>query len=362
VTRNLRNLPVAAPIRSEYIYCNLMFTAASYLVEKMSGTPFPEFLEKRFFEPLGMRSTNLQPGRARGKGLGDRIATGYVWEEARGEYRGSPSRDSPEGQGAGSVVTSVNDYIRWVKAMMNREDPITANVYKGLVEQRICENPSGERLDPLTSPTASSAGLEVFYYRGHMVVLHDGSVAGFGSRHFFLPDSKFGGVILGNSAAGESVGTVLSRELIDEVLGVPDAERPNWDEMESASVAEEEGHGAEEGDVLQQLYPGILEPQPQTTPLDAYTGDYWNAGYRGLSVQVRDGRLFIDATDRSMGFTIQLAHICEQTKYIGHLNDVQWGGYDPLRAEFKIEAGRAVKMGLHLEEKLKDLIWFDRVR
>jgi CubicO group peptidase (beta-lactamase class C family) len=193
ITRNLRNLPVGAPIRSKYIYCNMMFTVATHLVEEKSGLSFSDFLQKHFFQPLGMDSTNLQPERARANGLGDRIATGHSWDEENKRYGGFQSPDCPESQGAGSIITSVNDYIKWVKAMMNQESPITTEVYKGLMKLRTFQNPDDERLRPFTSPTACGLGWEICYYRGYKVASHDGSIPGFGTCHFFLPDFRFGG-------------------------------------------------------------------------------------------------------------------------------------------------------------------------
>ena len=49
VTRNLRNLQNAAPFRSKYMYCNVMYTVATYLVEELSGLPFADFLKRHFF-------------------------------------------------------------------------------------------------------------------------------------------------------------------------------------------------------------------------------------------------------------------------------------------------------------------------
>jgi hypothetical protein len=360
VTRNLRNLPVGAPIRTKFIYCNMMFTVATYLVEKKSGMPFSDFLSRHFFRPLGMHSTNLQPQRARNMGLGDRIATGYSWDEESAGYRGFQSPDCPEAQGAGSIITSVNDYIKWVQAMMNHQGPISPKVYKGLVKSRILQNPDAEELRPLTSPTACGAGWDIFYYRGYMVVHHDGSIPGFGTCHFFLPEFKFGGVIFGNSSEGGSkVGAILLHELIDGVLKIPEVERLDWNKIESGYHMDNDEVTIEE--LRQQLCPGIKEPQPQTMPLSTYLGKYWNAGYHSLTMTIKNDKLYIDATDRSFGFTLTFEHICDQTKYVAHVTDYLEGGDVPFKAEFEFEKNKAVRMGLHLELDLGELIWFDRV-
>jgi CubicO group peptidase (beta-lactamase class C family) len=57
MTRNLRNLPYAKPLRTTLIYSNIMFTVASYLVENLSGIPYAEFLRKKLWEPLNMADT-----------------------------------------------------------------------------------------------------------------------------------------------------------------------------------------------------------------------------------------------------------------------------------------------------------------
>jgi hypothetical protein len=338
------------------MYNNMMFTVATYLLEKQSGLSFSDFLQERFFRPLGMHSTNLQPERARANGLSDRIATGYAWQEKIEEYKGFQSPDCPEADGAGSIITSVNDYIKWVKAMMNNEDPITAEVYNGLVKLRSIEDPEMDELPPFTSMTAYAVGWEVLFYRGHKVIQHSGSVPGFGTRHFFLPGFKFGGVIFGNSSDAGVAAQVLVQELIDEVLGVPKAERLDWNKIESAKESEDED---EEGKLREKICPGLKEPQPQTLPLSVYTGEYWNLGYHSIVVQVKDDKLFIDATDRSMGFTLTFDHVCEQTAYIAHLSDFLEGGDTTIRAEFEINKGRAVKLGLQFELDMEGLIWFD---
>ncbi|KFX86880.1 hypothetical protein V490_08758 [Pseudogymnoascus sp. VKM F-3557] len=364
VTRNLRNLEVCAPLRSKYHYCNMMFTVATYLVEKKSGLSFPDFLEEHFFQPLDMNSTNLQPKRARAKGLDERIATGYAWNEGNKTYHGFQAPDCPEAQGAGSIITSVNDYIKWVKAMMNHEAPITKDIYDGLVKPRAFHSTSFDDLRPLTSLTSIGAGWEVCFYRGYMVVSHDGSVPGFGSRHFFLPDFKFGGAIFGNSGGAGIVAAIVAQELIDEVLKVPETERPDWSKIESGlgdDGGEEEGDEEEEAEPQQHIYPDTKGSQPQEIPLSAYTGEYSNSGYHSLTVQIKDDKLFVDAMDRSFGFTLVFDHVREQTKYIARLCDHLDEGDEPLRAEFVFKGDRAVRMGLHLEIELEELIWFDRV-
>ncbi|KAJ2992221.1 hypothetical protein NUW58_g2179 [Xylaria curta] len=356
VTRNCRNLAMTAPLRSKHMYNNIMYTVATYLVEKKSGLPFADFLQEHFFGPLGMSSTHLQPERSRSFGLGDRIATGYSWNEKDERYIGFGVLDCPEAQGAGSIITSVNDYIKWVKALMNREHPIDEEVYKGLIRMRsFSSSTDPEDRHPLVSPGFYAAGLEVSYYRGHLVIGHDGGVPGFGSQHFFVPGFKLGGVICGNASNASDVATILSRELIDEVLGVPVSERTDWDKVISDQNEKYENDPKEEEKrrILRE------EAEPQEMPLSAYTGEYWNPGYHGMTVGIKEDKLFIDASDRSMGSFVALNHVRDQTEYIALLIDFQTGDDYPIDARFMFKGDRATKMGLAFEND--DFIWFHRV-
>ncbi|CAG8094208.1 unnamed protein product [Penicillium olsonii] len=382
ITRNVRNLTVAAPVRSRYLYCNMMYTVLTHLVEVKTEKPFAEFLEEKIFIPLAMTSSNLQPANARAKGLGSSIATGYIWDKASG-YRECPCADCPEGQGAGSVITSANDLIKWVKALVNQEGPITPQLYRGLLRPRSFPNHHPARLRPFTSPPVYAAGMEIYYYRGHMIVGHDGVVPGFGGRFAFIPEIKFGAVVLGNSSEAGIVAGILIRELIDDALGVPEAERRGGVRSKKINTAvpvqtekKEKRKGKKDRSPkpnqvdgkrhdVQKVNADQSQPdisaEPQTKPLDQYTGQYWNDGYRGMNVQIRNDRLFIDASDRAMGFHLTFHHISGQTKYIAMLVDAVEGGSDRIEAEFLFRRDQVVGMGLRLERSLKDLIWFGRV-
>ncbi|KAI0972977.1 beta-lactamase family protein [Xylaria arbuscula] len=355
LTRNLRNLSVHAPLRSRYMYNNIMYTVATYLVEKKSGLPFADFLQEHFFKPLGMSSSHLQPERAQSFGLGDRIATGYTWDKENECYTGFPALDAPEGQGAGSIITSVNDYIKWVKALMNKEHPIDEEVYEGLIKMRTFASEDPNDRAPLSSPVVYAAGLEIYYYRGHMVVGHDGAVSGFGSRHFFVPDFKLGGAIFGNTSNAGDIATILSRELIDEVLGVSPSDRPDWDKVVTDENLKYETNEREEE--LKRLLREATELQKM--PLTAYTGEYWNPGFHGMTVSIKDGKLFIDASDRSFGFSMVFDHIREQTEYVARLRGLHESVDDLVAAKFMFHNDRTIKMGLQLMED--EFIWFDRV-
>ncbi|KAJ6787538.1 hypothetical protein PWT90_02793 [Aphanocladium album] len=392
VTRNLRNLPVCAPLRTKYMYNNMMYTASAYLVEKKSGLSFSDFLETNFFKPLDMTSSSLQPSRARAKGFGDRLAEGYTWVGKESRQAPVPMVECPEADGAGSIITSVNDYIKWVRAMVHKQGPVTDAVYNGLLKGRTLTNPRGEDLPPHSSPGIYCAGLESDYYRGQQRVEHGGGVPGFGTEQLFLPAQKFGLVIATNSGdGGHAASMIMFRELMDEVLQVPVEERPDWEDLRDKREAEDEdeddpdkceaeirqdileslegkegGGDAEENDA--KVEKKDREPQPLTTPLAAYAGTYEHRGYHQLVLEIKDGKLFVDAEERSFGFTGVFNHVAEQTLFTLRIAESkEWGGQDKtaIKAEFKLdEDGKVTQLGVMLEPDMEEttgeMIWFTK--
>lgn len=53
--------PVAFPPGSQWKYCQSGINMLARVVELVSGQQFPEFLDKRLFEPLGMKDTTFYP-------------------------------------------------------------------------------------------------------------------------------------------------------------------------------------------------------------------------------------------------------------------------------------------------------------
>ncbi|KAK2591952.1 hypothetical protein QQS21_010356 [Conoideocrella luteorostrata] len=359
LTRNLRNLPIVAPIRTEFIYNNIMYTVASHLIETLSGLKFADFLQAHFFGPLGMNSTNLGSIRAKVKGLGNRLTPGYLWDDKSNNYTSFEVQELAEAQGGGSIRSSVNDYIKYIEAIMHSNAPFSKTMYEGIIHTRFFVEKDYMRRWPLTSSGLYAAGWGVTFYRGHMIISHGGADPGVCTATFFLPSVNFGGVIMTNSLGGCTMTEIMQSQLVDEALKVPKNERLDW---EKEPIALEDNYDTinTNKSLLEKLCPGIGQPQPQTTPLSAYNGSYWNAGYRTMTVGIDNDHLHINASDRSGDFQLDFKHICEQTKYIAyksfHLENTQLA----LPAEFKFEDGRVVKMGLLLEDKMNSLIWFDK--
>jgi CubicO group peptidase (beta-lactamase class C family) len=339
-----------------------MYTVASYLVEQRSGLSFSEYLHRHFFHPLEMTSTSLQPKEARAKGLGDRICQGHLWEDDEQEYMAFDFPDTPEGQGAGSIITSVNDYIKYVKAVMDKRAPFNEQVYKGIMKERTIMGLETEKPYLFSSPRIYAAGWRLHYYRGYQVVAHQGEIPGCSTTHLFLPDLKFGCVIFANAGGADSVISILVHELIDEVLKVPQDQRLDWEQVEKTMSYEEEITGpatVAHGESLPSSNPG--QPRPQERPLSSYRGEYRHPGYGSIEVRVKEGQLFVDANDRSLAVEMNFEFLPEETKFVAYLSCRTEGICDRVPAGLRFDDNGCSWLGMELDEP-KILVWFERVR
>lgn len=92
-----------------------------YLVEKISGVPFPHFLQQRIFDPLGMEDT----GFAVTPGAAARFASCYAATPKGGIIKQDDARESDYLRdpafisGGGGLVSTVGDYFRFCRMLID---------------------------------------------------------------------------------------------------------------------------------------------------------------------------------------------------------------------------------------------------
>lgn len=89
-----------------------------YLVEKLSGKAFPEFLRERIFEPLGMKDTAFYVDRSKMS----RLATVYQWSgDGLSAVPHDKGVNEPPGlpSGGGGLYSTAADYLRFAQMLGN---------------------------------------------------------------------------------------------------------------------------------------------------------------------------------------------------------------------------------------------------
>ncbi|MBY0494792.1 MAG: beta-lactamase family protein [Cyanobacteria bacterium] len=113
----LSKMPLLYQPGTKWVY-SVSVDIQGYLVEKLSGRTFPEFLRTRLFEPLGMVDTAFYVPADKVS----RVATVYAYDKAKaGLAPAEPIVTSPPGlpSGGGGLYGTAADYFRFAQMMLN---------------------------------------------------------------------------------------------------------------------------------------------------------------------------------------------------------------------------------------------------
>ncbi len=166
----------------EFLYTNVNFTLLAQILERVTGAHFPELLRTTVLAPLGMTAT---VDRDDPSTVVRDLASGYIpvggGEWRRGEWSFGLS-------GAGSLVSTVPDLIRWLGVLRTGrlEDHDILTEMRSPVE---LEDGSVSRY---------GLGLQLSSYRGLSIIGHGGSLPGCRSLLAYAPDRDLGLVVLSN--------------------------------------------------------------------------------------------------------------------------------------------------------------------
>jgi CubicO group peptidase (beta-lactamase class C family) len=118
ITR-MATLPLLYQPGEKWVY-SVSVDIQGYLVQKLSGKPFQDFLRDRIFNPLGMKDTGFLVPEAKLS----RVATIYAWDQAKAALAPLP-RDPLIGKmpglpsGGGGLYSTAADYLRFAQMMLN---------------------------------------------------------------------------------------------------------------------------------------------------------------------------------------------------------------------------------------------------
>jgi len=115
----------AKPLRfepgSKWQYCQSAINSLGRIVEVVSGQSFPEFLQKRLFDPLGMKDTGFYPTaeQARRVAKSYKVADGKLEETSvMGDYDFRRRNRFPAANGG--LYSTAPDYARFCQMILNQ--------------------------------------------------------------------------------------------------------------------------------------------------------------------------------------------------------------------------------------------------
>ena len=105
---NYKKIPIA-PANHGFSYSNTNFALLALIIEKVSGMPYPEYLKKTFFEPLGMKDTYVFTLADSAKYMPSFY---YSGKEYRFEFLDAVYGDK-------NVYSTVRDLLKWDQGLKN---------------------------------------------------------------------------------------------------------------------------------------------------------------------------------------------------------------------------------------------------
>jgi D-alanyl-D-alanine carboxypeptidase len=233
----LREMEASAPPGTFFHYSNLGYKILGHVVERVTGQRFPEVVQRRIFDPLGMTTAVPEITHA----VRPRLATGYV---PLFDDRPAPP-DNPvvpaiwlEGETAdGSLVMSAGELAIYLRMLMNR------GAYPGgrllspesfeLLTQRVIQSVEGEE------PRFYCYGLGSYDAGGHLHIGHSGGMVGYFAWMLADMDAGLGTVVLVNGPGSPGL---IGHAIIDHLRaargdGEP-PERPSGADTPIANAAE----------------------------------------------------------------------------------------------------------------------------
>lgn len=181
---------------------------------------------------------------------------GYVYYKDK--YQSIPYMNLGVVSGAGSVVSNVLDYSKWIKALINSSGPLSKSGHQAIKAGRTIV--PDEEESPYTGTTLYSLGwgnnvrfisqvpfrledsaisstsldqemltITPQVYKGHELIQHSGGMEAFGTNLLVFPALKYGIIAFANTAeTSNAIEEILMWHLVDEKLGIPKEERFDW--------------------------------------------------------------------------------------------------------------------------------------
>jgi CubicO group peptidase (beta-lactamase class C family) len=212
--RRLRFLEPSGPPRMRWRYNSLMFVVAGRIVEKVSGESWESFVQARILRPLGMRRTLLS---AEAMEIDPDHAAPYAVREGKAQEIPMLKRLSAIAP-AGAVQSSVRDLARWVTFHATRSPALLGERSWRELHRPQAEMPAPDQ--PEVQHAAYALGWIHESYRGHPLVVHNGSIDGFTVHLGFLPETGQGLILLTNRDQAREAVMALAYSAYDRLLGL----------------------------------------------------------------------------------------------------------------------------------------------
>jgi CubicO group peptidase (beta-lactamase class C family) len=281
------------PPRQVFLYNNLMYAAAGYIIELKSGKTWEDFVRERILHPLEMTSTVYSiPDMTNAPDFGVPFTEK---RDSRELYR-LPYYEDTAGVGpCGAIISSIEDMSHWLVALMNEgryngQPLLPPEVLAATLEPAMAlPNVAGEtRGFWEVLNTAYGMGRDTAAYRGHLLTYHGGALGGFFSQVSFMPQEHCGVIVFVIGEHCSSLVNTVSYNIYERLL---DLSLTPWSERQ-LDIYQKDKKAGTEGRAKAGSQQ-VLNTKPSHA-LEAYAGEYEHPAYGILKIALKGDELQFD--------------------------------------------------------------------
>lgn len=200
--------PLRFPPGTQWEYSNSGYFLLGYIIERITGKTYGEFLEEHIFKPAGMSrsfyggETQLVPNRADGYTRGQQ---GFI---------NAPHISMTHPYAAGAILSTVGDLFRWNRALHSYKLIRKENLEKALTRYTLADG----------KKTRYGYGWRFGSIQDSPSLWHSGGINGFTSIVMFLPEEDVFVAVLFNSDGNSP--EEISAKLAALAIGKPYEYKP----------------------------------------------------------------------------------------------------------------------------------------
>ena len=171
-----RDKPLEFQPGEKWNYSNSGYVLLGYLIEKISGQTYSQFVQENIFTPLGMKDSGYDSNSA----IIPHRAAGYT--PIPNGIKNAGYIDMTIPLSAGGLYSTTEDLLRWEQGLMGGKLLSPASLQK------------------MTTPFKQdyAFGIGVHTEKGHKIIDHNGGIEGFNTILQYYPESKLTIIVLAN--------------------------------------------------------------------------------------------------------------------------------------------------------------------
>lgn len=301
----LKYLKPSTQFRDTLQYQNLMYALAGYLIEKVTGKRWCEYIDDTIVKPLGMEYTVYNTENA------ERIENRALpYQVTSNEIESIPYyyfEHSNTLGAAGSMYSNAKNMLKWMELNINK------GIYKGkeiIAEKEITECHTPQMINKticqfgFKEESFQSYGLGWFIdcYRGHKVLYHGGNIDGFSAMVAFIPSINTGFTYLTNCNETK-VQLILKNIIFDMLLGY---ESEDWNTRIREADKKTKDQAKEAIDKFKE---SCNKKTQLSLQYSEYEGKYSNPAYGDIEIILKKDSLIFKS---ALGNLI-MKHMCVNT-------------------------------------------------